>query len=570
MAEELENQEELQEEESQNEQEEQDERLLKRKKKTESSRQQSVIRTLLVVGILILVNIISINLFFRLDLTPNKIYTLSDASKNMVGKLDDKLVVKAYFTDNLPSPYNNTRRYLQELLDDYHSNSSGKLTYEIISPSDESELEKDAQRYGIQPVQIQTFKNDRAEAMKAYMGMVILYGGKQETIGLIGGTENLEYDITGTIKRLTEKELKKVGILSGGSFPGTDKIAKTTQTIAKYYSITPVDASKNTPIPADIPLLIVFSPKAQQQNQMMGMQQPPTPTVPENIKFAIDQYIMGGGRVIFFLNKVTVQSQQQFQIAQNISTGLEDMLESYGLKIRSDILADKECAMVSIPVQQDPFPIYTQVPFPYYPRIININRDLPSFAPIPQIFLGFSSSLDTAVAMIKGLKVTPLITTSPKTATYNEFAIVQVSGKNLPDTMFKSSNLVVGAIYNGKYSSFYKDKPVPADTAAGSTAPVTTIKPEGPPEGRLVLFGNGDFVQDEFRGPAENTEFFASLIDYMTDDVGLSQIRQKDANPKQLNPMEDSSRTLTKFALLIGPPLIVLVYGLLRWKKKKK
>jgi gliding-associated putative ABC transporter substrate-binding component GldG len=571
MAEELENQEEQQEEEIQEEEtEEQDERLLKRKKKTESSRQQSVIRSLLVIGILILVNIISINIFFRIDLTPNKIYTLSDASKTIVGKLDDKLVVKAYFTDNLPSPYNNNRRYLQELLDDYRSNSNGQLSYEIISPSDESELEKDAQRYGIQPVQVQTYKNDRAEAMKAYMGMVLLYGSKQETMGLIGGVENLEYDITGAIKRLTETQLKKVGFLSGAGIPGTDKVSKTTQMMAKYYNITPVDASKNNPIPADISTLIVFSPKAPQQNQMMGMRQEPPPIVPENLKFAIDQYIMGGGRVIFFLNKVTVSSQQQFQIAQSVGTGLEDMLESYGLKIKNDILADKECALVSVPVQTDPFPIYTQVPFPYYPRIVNINRDLPSFAPIPQIFLGFSSSLDTAVAMMKGVKVTPLLTTSTKTAVYNDIAIVQVTGKNLPDTMFKASSLVVGAIYNGKYTSFYKDKTIPADTAAGSSAPPASIKPESPTDTRIVLVGNADFVQDEFRGPAENNEFLASLIDYMTDDAGLSLIRQKDANPKPLNPMEDSTRSLSKFALLIGPPLLVLAYGLMRWKKKKK
>jgi ABC-type uncharacterized transport system involved in gliding motility auxiliary subunit len=240
------------------------------------------------------------------------------------------------------------------------------------------------------------------------------------------------------------------------------------------------------------------------------------------------------------------------------------------LKVRSDILADKECAMVSIPVQTDPFPIYTQVPFPYYPRIANINRDLPSFAPIPQVFLGFSSSLDTAVAMMKGVKVTPLLSTSNKTATYNELAIIQVTGKNLPDTMFKSSSLVVGAIFNGKYTSFYKDKTIPSDTAAGSSPPQTVVKPESPPDTRLVLVANGDFVQDEFRGPAENAEFLASLIDYMSDDAGLSQIRQKDANPKPLNPMEDSTRTLSKFALLIGPPLIVLVYGLMRWKRKKK
>jgi len=98
----------------------------------------------LVLGIIVLVNIISINLFFRLDLTSNNIYTLSPASKSIVGNLNDKLVIKAYFTDNLPSPYNNTRRYLQEILDDYRNYSHGDLEYEIISPSDEAKLEEDA------------------------------------------------------------------------------------------------------------------------------------------------------------------------------------------------------------------------------------------------------------------------------------------------------------------------------------------------------------------------------------------------------------------------------------------
>ncbi len=209
MAKELENNE--LNEENNGEEPEQDKRLTTSKKKTESRRQQAVLRALLLFGILVFVNVISINIFYRFDLTGNKIYTLSDASKNLVKNLDDKFVVKSYFTDNLPSPYNNTRRYLKEILDDYRNYSNGNFQYEIISPSDEAELQKDAEQYGIQPVQVQTFKNDRAEAMKAYMGLVFLYGGKQETLPFIGNTQNLEYDITGVIKRMTEKELKKVG-----------------------------------------------------------------------------------------------------------------------------------------------------------------------------------------------------------------------------------------------------------------------------------------------------------------------------------------------------------------------
>ncbi|MFI5211846.1 MAG: GldG family protein [Ignavibacteria bacterium] len=544
-----------------------DDRLSKRKKKTESRRQQAIIRVLLVAGILIVINIIAVQVFFRWDLTPNKIYTLSDASKSIVSRLDDKLVVKAYFTDNLPSPYNNNRRYLQELLDDYRSASNKKISYEIISPSDEAQLETEAQKYGIQPVQVQNVSNDRAEALKAYMGVVLLYGGKQEVIPFIGSTENLEYDITGVINRLIQPELKKIGVLSGPNMPGVDKISKVNQYLSKFYNVTNVDASKNAPIPADIRTLLVFTPKApQQQSQMMQQQAPDV--IPENLKFAVDQYIMNGGKVIFLLSKVNVSSQQQFQIAQVVGTGLEDMLESYGAKINNTIITDKECAFVSVPVQQGPIQMYTQIPFPYYPKIVNINKEIPSFAGIGQVFLGFSSDLDLSVAGTKGLKVLPLLTTSPKTGSNPEFAIVQASGKMLPDSMFKFKDLSVGAIFEGKYHSFYKGKQVPLDTAQGSNPPSTIVKEESP-DTKIIVIGNGDFAQDDFRGPDENLLFFANIIDYMTDDAGLSMIRMKDANPKPLESVEDSTKAIVKYGMLVGPPLLVLLYGMMRWRKKK-
>lgn len=572
MAEELENKDELKEEEvteESSEEIEQDERLTGRKKKTESKRRQAILSVLLVAGILVVLNVIAVQVFFRWDLTPNKIYTLSDASKSIVSKLDDKLVVKAYFTDNLPAPYNNNRRYLQELLDDYRNAANGKITYEIISPSDQDELEKEAQKYGIQPVQVQTVKNDRAEALKAYMGVVLLYGGKQEAIPFIGSTDNLEYEITGVINRLTQPELKKIGILSGDGMPGVDKISKVNQYLSKFYNVTNVDASKNNPIPADIKTLVIFSPKPpQQQQQMMGQQQAPPPVIPENIKFAVDQYIMNGGKVMFMMSRVNVASQQQFQIAQVVQTGLEDMLDSYGVKLNNTIITDKECAFVQVPVQQGPIQMYTQIPFPYYPKIVNINRDIPSFANIGQVFLGFTSDIDINAAGSKGIKVLPLLTTSPKTGVANEFAIVQASGQMLPDTMFKAKDLNVGAIYEGVFKSFYNGKPIPADTAAGSNPPQTTVKPESPAS-KIIVLGNGDFPQDDFRGPDESLLFFANMIDYMSDDAGLSAIRMKDSNPKPLDSIEDSTKTIVKYGMLAGPPVLVLLYGLFKWRRKK-
>jgi gliding-associated putative ABC transporter substrate-binding component GldG len=547
---------------------EQDERLTTRQKKTESKRKQALLNAALIIGILVFINIISISLFFRMDFTSNKIYTLSDASKNIVSSLDDKLVVKAYFTDNLPAPYNNTRRYLQEILDDYRNYSNGNFEYEIISPSDETQLERDAEAYGIQPVQVQTVKDDRAEAMKAYMGLVFLYGGKQESLPFIGNTQNLEYEITGVVRRLAEKQIKKIGFLAGPSIPGLDKYGRINQVLSKYYTLAPVDASKNNPIPNDISVLIVNSPKAPQQNQMMQQQQSPPPMIPENLKFAVDQYIMNGGKVIFLMNKVTISSQQQFQFAQVTNTGVEDMLENYGIKVLSNIVKDKECAYISVPMQQGPMQFYTQIPFPYFPKIININKDLPAFAGLGQIFLSFTSSLDTSIALSKGVNTIPLLITSDKTGVDNEISIIQASGQMLPDSMFKSSKVLVGSIFSGTFSSFYNGKSIPADTVSGSSPVPTAIKDKSP-ETRLIVLGNGDFPMDEFRGPDENLIFFSNLIDYMTDDVGLSEIRLKDANPKPLKQIEDSTRKILKYGLLVVPPALVLLYGVWRWRRRK-
>lgn len=573
MSNELENQELNEEEntgddENQDTEEDQDERITQKKKQVESRRQQAILRTALVIGILILINIISINIFFRIDLTGNRIYTLSNASKAIVGKLDDKLVIKAYFTDNLPAPYNNTRRYLQEILDDYRNYSHGQLEYEIISPSDEKELEEDAQKYGIQPVQVQTIKDDRAEALKAYMGIVFLYGGKQEVIPFLGNTENLEYEITGVIKRISEKELKKVGVLGGDNMPGLDKIGKANQFFSKFYTTTTIDASKNNPIPPDISVLLVFSPKAQ-QNQMMQQQQQTTPTVPESVKFAIDQYIMHGGKVIFMLDKITVSAQQQFQFAQNVPTGFDDMLENYGIKYTNTIIKDKECAYISIPMQQGPLQFYTQVPFPWYPRITNINKELPAFSGLGQVFLAFTCEIDTTLALSKGINVDPLLITSPKTGIDKEISIIMVSGQMPPDSVFKFSNIVVGSVFSGSFQSFYKGKTIPIDTSVGSSPAPGNITERSADNSKIIAIGNRDFAIDDFRGPDENIIFLANMIDYLADDVGLSEIRMKDANPKPLDMLEDSTKRILKWGMLFVPPLLVLLYGITRWRKRK-
>jgi len=90
---------------------------------------QTIFRVLMVIGILVLVNFISVRLFSRLDLTKAGVYTLSDASKNLVRNLDDRITVKAYFTEDLPAPYNNNRRQVLDILNEYKAYAKGKLVF---------------------------------------------------------------------------------------------------------------------------------------------------------------------------------------------------------------------------------------------------------------------------------------------------------------------------------------------------------------------------------------------------------------------------------------------------------
>ena len=122
---------------------------------------------------------------------------------------------------------------------------------------------------------------------------------------------------------------------------------------------------------------------------------------------------------------------------------------------------------------------------------------------------------------------------------------------------------------DGKFTSAYKGKAVPSDTAAGSAAPAASVQ-ESSPETRIVILGDGDFARDQYMGGnRDNIAFFANIVDYLVDDAGLITIRTRQESMKQLDPVSDGTRSMVKYANLIIPPLLVIGYGLLRWRIKR-
>ena len=160
--------------------------------------------------VIILLNVAGVTLFFRADLTSNKVYSLSDASRNVVGTLSEPLTVKVFFSSNLPAPYNNIERYLHDLLEEYSVAGKKYFNYQFHEVSgEESELSRRnkelAQSYGVNPVQIQNIEQDEVKFQQAYMGIVLIHGDIIEALPSITSTEGLEYQITSSIQKMNNK-----------------------------------------------------------------------------------------------------------------------------------------------------------------------------------------------------------------------------------------------------------------------------------------------------------------------------------------------------------------------------
>ena len=171
------------------------------------------IKLFIYLAIIVLINVVGMTLFFRIDLTSNRLYSISEASKKVVSTLSEPLTIDVFFTKNLPAPYNNTERYLHDLLEEYaiHANKYFNYKFYDVSPEAQGinpsaqENQKLAKNYGINPVQIQAFEEDEVKFKKAYMGLVLIHGDMVEQIPTITSINGLEYKLTTAIQKLNNK-----------------------------------------------------------------------------------------------------------------------------------------------------------------------------------------------------------------------------------------------------------------------------------------------------------------------------------------------------------------------------
>jgi ABC-type uncharacterized transport system involved in gliding motility auxiliary subunit len=171
------------------------------------------IKFLVYMIVVVLLNVAGITLALRIDLTEDKVFSISKVSKDVVRTLSEPLTINVFFTKNLPAPHNNTERYLHDLLEEYALSANKYFNYRFYDVStEEGDIDKEAREnqelarnYGIYPIQIQNVEEDEVKFKKAYMGLVLIHGDMVERIPAVTSMDGLEYNLTTAIQKLNNK-----------------------------------------------------------------------------------------------------------------------------------------------------------------------------------------------------------------------------------------------------------------------------------------------------------------------------------------------------------------------------
>ncbi len=178
-----------------------------------SKKNEKWVKFLLYLVVIVLINLVSGTLFFRLDLTENRSYSLSGVSKRLVASLEEPLTIKVFLSENLPKPYNNLEQQIKDLLEEYSIESNKNFNYALYLLDQEGtatdkegrNLREMAESYNINSIQIQNIEQDEIKLQTVYMGMVIIQGDMVDTIPSLGSETNIEYKITSLINTISQK-----------------------------------------------------------------------------------------------------------------------------------------------------------------------------------------------------------------------------------------------------------------------------------------------------------------------------------------------------------------------------
>lgn len=511
--------------------------------------QQYRMAILLLLGIAIASNVVGSRIPGRLDLTEEKLYTLSPATESLLAALPDDIInITLYVSDRLPSEFQPTMRETKDMLADYRTLAAGKIQFAIKNPLGDEKIASEAQSLGVQAVRFNTVSEEQFQVQEGYLGIVVASGGKHETIPFVQNTRDLEYQLSSFLKKLTTEKKPIIGFISGhGEKNRFEDYRKISAEWEKQFEIKEIaaeddaaetdaksppkkDGEEKTPskkrltIPDDVKTIVVAGPD---QN------------FSDEEKKTISEFLTKGGNAFFLVDGVTVSPN--IMTASANGSDFSDFLKTEtGVAVGKNMIYDLRAnESVSFGGGQMQYIL----PYPLWIRAQKTEGTSPVTASIREISLPWPSSIETEEAVLKekGYEVSPLFETTPFAGKKDaDFSIE-------PDQKFPQTDL-------GKRT----------------VAVALSQKGEGK-SSRVIVVGDSDFLTDQFvdNNPA-NLSFGLETLAWLGQESSLGSITAKNASNRKFSFTNSSEPNLLKFGNMAFAFLVPALYGALRLYRRNR
>ncbi len=551
--------------------------------KRQRIRNQHIIELLVTLVIIILLNFIGSSYYYRFDLTSEKRYTLSPATKQILDSLDDIAYIKVYLDGELPAGFLRMKTAIKELLDEFRWHCPANIRYDFIDPIEDQDpgIRRNitAQLYnaGLQPTNIQVKQKDGSTMQKIiFPGAIISCSGVDVAVNLLknnpgvnaeinlnNSIQSLEYEFISMLRNLDNKKIEKVAFIEGHGELNELQTGDITRSLANFYQVDRGTIGGRYGSLDNYKVVIIAKPLLR---------------FSESDKFVIDQYIMGGGKVLWFIDVARVSLDSLLDgstFALYSPVNLDDQLFHYGVRINSDLVKDIQSHV--IPVNKGlagGSPQWSLSPWYYFP-VISPSENYPVTRSLNMIKLEFASSIDTVGEPGKITKKV-LLSTSPYTKLVQLPEIVSLRESDLApqESEYDKSGIPVGVILEGSFESVFKNRSIPEGVSGG---PVQ-VRTSGDRTSMLVV-SDGDIIRNEVLpaadGPAieplgydrytsqvfGNSDFIMNAVNYMTDETGLITLRGRELKLRLLDRQKVRDEKLKWELINLALPSILIIFA---------
>lgn len=550
----------------------------------------------LAIGVACVLLILFIGSFTRVraDLTSEKRYTLTEATRNLVDSLDDVVFVKVYLHGQLPADLQQLSTSLRELLDEMRVRNPAMLQYEFIDPSaglDEKTRNASYQQLqadGLQYSSIRLRGKGSESELIVWPGAVISYRGKKTPVQLLkaqlrttdaamvnSSINNLEYEMANAIRKITNPFRPRVAVIRGHGEADDLELGDLMRALEEQYDLTIVHLNGR---------IDALSEKAEGVTYRMNRFEAaivakPDSAFPEKDRFIMDQFIMNGGKVLWAVDAMDPHLDSlrvnQFSMATPLDLGLDKLFFAYGVRFNKDLLLDKQCAPIQVYTR--PYgeqPKLETLPFPFEP-LVTPQSNHPIVANIDPVRFRMVSSIDTVGT--DSARSTILLHTSRYSRILRNPVRVSLAVTDMDLGLERNNNPYqpVAVLVQGKFRSAFAGRMAMADSvldAVGfrewsrTTAQLfvsdgdALVNPVNREQGSFYPLGYERAARAKIFG---NREFFINAMNYLLDDQSLISVRSRAIRLHQLDPHAiEADRARIQVGNVALPILLTLLGGI--------